>query len=84
VRPGKSEHHCALIGLLPACFFGDNRAESLRGGSALSRSPSVLSNQEPSIVMTPDWHAFFVNMVELGASNLPVSILEKVLRPVLV
>jgi uncharacterized membrane protein YcaP (DUF421 family) len=34
--------------------------------------------------MIPDWHAFVVNMVELGTSNLQVSVLEKALRPALV
>jgi uncharacterized membrane protein YcaP (DUF421 family) len=29
-----------------------------------------------------DWHTLFVNLLYLGASNLSVSILEKILRPV--
>ena len=32
----------------------------------------------------PDWHSLFVNLVHFGASDLPISILEKVLRPVAV
>ncbi len=31
-----------------------------------------------------DWHAFLVNLFELGASNLSVSVLEKIVRPIAV
>jgi uncharacterized membrane protein YcaP (DUF421 family) len=34
--------------------------------------------------MRPDWHTLFVNLVQFGASDLPISILEKVVRPVAV
>jgi uncharacterized membrane protein YcaP (DUF421 family) len=34
--------------------------------------------------MPSDWHAFYVNLVQFGASNLPISTLEKVVRPVAV
>ena len=32
----------------------------------------------------PEWHSLFVNLVQFGASDLPISILEKVVRPVVV
>jgi uncharacterized membrane protein YcaP (DUF421 family) len=31
-----------------------------------------------------DWHTLWVNLIELGASNLNVSLLEKIIRPVAV
>ena len=31
-----------------------------------------------------DWHALYVNLVQFGASNLPISTLEKLVRPVAV
>ncbi len=31
-----------------------------------------------------DWHAFYVNLLQLGASDLVVSVAEKVVRPVVV
>jgi uncharacterized membrane protein YcaP (DUF421 family) len=34
--------------------------------------------------MLPDWHILFDNLVLFGASNLSISLLEKILRPVLV
>ena len=34
--------------------------------------------------MRPEWHSLFVNLVQFGASDLPISILEKVIRPVAV
>jgi uncharacterized membrane protein YcaP (DUF421 family) len=33
-------------------------------------------------LILPDWHALIVNLLQFGASNLPVSLLEKILRPV--
>ena len=32
----------------------------------------------------PEWHSLFVNLVQFGASGLPISMLEKVVRPVAV
>jgi len=32
----------------------------------------------------PEWHSLFVNLVQFGASDLPISMLEKVVRPVAV
>lgn len=37
-----------------------------------------------SPMLTVDWHAFLVNLLELGASDLSISILEKIVRPVAV
>ena len=34
--------------------------------------------------MFPDWHSLIVNLLHLGASDLPISIVEKVIRPVAV
>jgi uncharacterized membrane protein YcaP (DUF421 family) len=35
-------------------------------------------------MMLPDWHAFIVNLFHLGASDLSISLLEKIVRPVAV
>jgi uncharacterized membrane protein YcaP (DUF421 family) len=35
-------------------------------------------------MLLPDWHAFTVNLFHLGASELAVSLLEKVVRPVVI
>jgi uncharacterized membrane protein YcaP (DUF421 family) len=34
--------------------------------------------------MLPDWHTLIVNLLPFGASTLSISVLEKILRPVLV
>src|SRR5436190_6284470 len=35
-------------------------------------------------MLLPDWHALLVNLMHFGASDLPISILEKIARPVAV
>jgi uncharacterized membrane protein YcaP (DUF421 family) len=35
-------------------------------------------------MLNVDWHAFLVNLLELGASDLSISLLEKIVRPVAV
>lgn len=39
---------------------------------------------QPQSVFVAWWHAFWVNLFELGASNLAVSYAEKILRPMVV
>jgi uncharacterized membrane protein YcaP (DUF421 family) len=35
-------------------------------------------------LILPDWHDLVVNLLQFGASNLPVSLLEKIIRPVVI
>lgn len=36
------------------------------------------------VMFSIDWHALWVNLLELGASNLTISLLEKMIRPAVV
>jgi uncharacterized membrane protein YcaP (DUF421 family) len=41
-------------------------------------------NAKERTLIFPDWHSLIVNLIHFGTSDLPISLLEKIVRPIIV
>ena len=57
-------------------------AEKRRAAYSLSRPFSITASGGPMPLV--DWHSLVVNLLHFGASDLAISVVEKILRPIAV